>query len=116
MAKRPSEQTLLKYRLALAREEMIKKITGFIEKRPNAELLKIYRHFFRDDIHSLAIASSLPSDVCTYCKGKGFISDYIGVGIIDNDCKHCQGTGKICTDPKPSSEQPIASSKPNSPV
>lgn len=154
MAKRPSAQTLLKYKLTLARVEMINKITGFIEKRPNAELLKIYRQFFRDDIHSLAIASSL---VCYFCKDKGLIPNHnepdsicpvcgkssqpkellnheqewkecstcLGVGYISQiiegvkqaeTCTNCKGTGKICTDPKPLSEQPIASSKPNSPV
>lgn len=116
MAKRPSAQTLLKYKLILARVEMINKITSFVERRNNSDLLKIYRQFFRDDIHSLAIASSLPSDVCTYCKGNGSVDEVRGINTTRRSCRECQGTGKICTDPKPSSEQPIASSKPNSPV
>lgn len=124
MSKRPSTETLNKYRLALAREEMIKKLTTFIEKRKNEDLLKIYRQFFRDDIHSLAIASTIPTGPlnqkqewvdCSICKGTGMF--HTGQYGSWETCPTCKGEKKIkCTDPKPLSEQPIASSKPNSPV
>lgn len=54
--KRLSKETKTKYAIALAREAMIEKLTTFIEKRNNKQLRDIYLTYFRDDIHSLALA------------------------------------------------------------
>lgn len=59
--KRLSQTTKQKYQQALAREAMIEKLTNWLVKRSNAELVKIYRTYFRDDINSLALASLEPT-------------------------------------------------------
>lgn len=93
--KRLSKETKTKYAIALAREAMIEKLTTFIEKRNNKQLRDIYLTYFRDDIHSLALAEEKSEEKQIKKLGCS--------GVVD------------CTEPCQSSEVHLNSSSTNSP-